>query len=66
MKTRILLLVLAVAAIALMSQPSPREQVGPMSDGGFLLNSGWRIKAAGTQIPVETFPMASAITPDKK
>ena len=28
-----------------MSQPSPREQVGPMSDGGFLLNSGWRIKA---------------------
>src|SRR5271163_4289133 len=66
MKTRILLAVLAVAAMVLMSQPSPREQVGPMSDGGFLLNSGWRIKAAGTQIPVETFPMATVVTPDNK
>ena len=66
MKTRILLAVLAVAAMVLMSQPSPREQVGPMADGGFLLSSGWRIKAAGTQIPVETFPMASVTTPDKK
>ncbi len=50
----------------LLSQPAPREQVGPMSDGGFLLSSGWRIKAAGTQIPVDTLPMATAITPDKK
>jgi YVTN family beta-propeller protein len=66
MKTRILLAVLAVAAMVLMSQPSPREQVGPMADGGFLLSSGWRIKAAGTQIPVETFPMASVTSPDKK
>jgi YVTN family beta-propeller protein len=66
MKTRILLVVVAVAAAVLMSQPSPREQVGPMADGGFLLSSGWRIKAAGTQIPVETFPMASVTTPDKK
>ena len=31
----------------LVSQPSPREQVGPLADGGFLLNSGWRIKPAG-------------------
>ncbi len=66
MKTRILLVVLAVAAMVLMSQPSPREQVGPMADGGFLLSSGWRIKAAGIQIAVETFPMASVVTPDKK
>src|SRR5256885_12599309 len=65
MKTRFLVILLAVAAI-LTSQPAPREQVGPMTDGGFLLNSGWRIKAAGTQIPVETFPMSSAMTPDKK
>ncbi len=35
-------------------------------DGSFLLSSGWRIKAAGTQIPVDTFPMAAAVTPDKK
>jgi hypothetical protein len=66
MKTRIPLLVAATAAAMLMSQPAPREQVGPMSDGGFLLSSGWRIKAAGTQIPVDTFPMATAITPDNK
>ena len=37
-----------------------------MPDGSFLLSSGWRIKAAGTQIPVDTFPMAAAVTPDKK
>jgi YVTN family beta-propeller protein len=58
--------VVMLAAALLISQPSPREQVGPMPDGGFLLSSGWRIKAAGTQIPVDTFPMATAITPDKK
>src|SRR5580698_1477925 len=57
---------LMLGAALSISQPSPREQVGPMPDGGFLLSSGWRIKAAGTQIPVETFPMATAITPDKK
>src|SRR5690242_11787180 len=65
MRTRILVILLALAAV-IFSLPAPREQVGPLSDGGFLLNSGWRIKAAGTQIPVETFPMSSAITPDKK
>ncbi len=59
-------LVLMLGAALLISQPAPREQVGPMPDGGFLLSSGWRIKAAGTQIPVDTFPMATAITPDKK
>ncbi|MGD1073371.1 MAG: alkaline phosphatase family protein [Bryobacteraceae bacterium] len=66
MKTRFLVILLVVAAAILDSQPGAREQVGPLPDGGFLLNSGWRIKAVGTQIPVETFPMASAITPDKK
>src|SRR5580658_1718749 len=55
-----------LAAAILLSQPAPREQVGPMPDGSFLLSSGWRIKAAGTQIPVDTFPMATALTPDKK
>jgi YVTN family beta-propeller protein len=66
MKIRVLLLLMAAAAVILISQPAVREKVGLMSDGGFLLSSGWRIKAAGTQIPVETFPMASVITPDKK
>src|SRR5580658_2640180 len=55
-----------LAAAILLSQPAPREQVGPMPDGSFLLSSGWRIKAAGAQIPVDAFPMATAITPDKK
>ncbi|HTA45260.1 MAG TPA: bifunctional YncE family protein/alkaline phosphatase family protein [Bryobacteraceae bacterium] len=63
---RLRALVLVLAAVALMSQPAPREQVGPQADGSFLLNSGWRIKAAGTQIPLDTLPMAAAVTPDKK
>ena len=66
MKTRLLLIGCMVSAALLISQPAPREHVGPMPDGGFLLSSGWRIKAAGTQIPVDTFPMATAVTPDKK
>jgi YVTN family beta-propeller protein len=57
---------LVLATAALLSQQAPREQVGPLPDGGFLLSSGWRIKPAGTQIPVGTFPMATAVTPDKK
>jgi DNA-binding beta-propeller fold protein YncE len=61
----ILTIVLTTLA-ALMSQPAPREQVGPLPDGSFLLSSGWRIKAAGTSIPVDTFPMAAVVTPDKK
>ncbi len=59
-------LIVFLAALALLSQPVPREQVGMQPDGSFLLSSGWRIKAAGTQIPVDTFPMAAAVTPDKK
>jgi YVTN family beta-propeller protein len=55
-----------LAAALLLSQPSPREQPGPTPDGGVLLSSGWRIKPAGTQIQVDTFPMATAVTPDKK
>ena len=49
---------LLLAAALLCSQPSPREQVGPLPTGGFLLNSGWRLEPAGKQIPLDTFPMA--------
>jgi YVTN family beta-propeller protein len=66
MKTRILVVLLAVAAVTLMSQPTPREQVGYLSDGSFLLSSGWRIHPFGTQVPVDTFPMASLATKDGK
>jgi YVTN family beta-propeller protein len=66
MKTRLLVLFLAAVAVILTSQTPPREQVGFQADGSFLLNSGWRIHPVGMQVPVDTFPMASAVTPDKK
>ncbi len=67
MKTRTIAIIGALAAGAiLVSQTAVRERVGQMADGGFLLSSGWRIKPAGAQIPVDTFPMSTAITPDKK
>jgi YVTN family beta-propeller protein len=62
--TIVLLVVLVALAALLNSAPAPREQVGPLPDGGFLLNSGWRIEAAGKQVPVDTFPMSSALSPD--
>jgi YVTN family beta-propeller protein len=55
-------LLLAVAVLC--SQPAPREQVGPLPGGGFLLNTGWRLTPAGKQIPLDTFPMATALSPD--
>ena len=57
--------VIALAAM-LGSQPAPREQVGPLPGGAFLLNSGWRIDPAGAQVPLDTFPMSSALSPDGK
>jgi YVTN family beta-propeller protein len=50
----------------LCSQPSPREQVGPLPGGAFLLNSGWRLAPAGKQIPLQTLPMSSVVSPDGK
>ncbi|HWE52505.1 MAG TPA: bifunctional YncE family protein/alkaline phosphatase family protein [Bryobacteraceae bacterium] len=67
MRFRTWAIVCALAAGAvLVSQTGVRERVGQMADGGFLLSSGWRIKPAGVQIPVDTFPMSTVITPDKK
>ena len=56
--------ILIAAAVLSSSQPPPREQVGPLADGGFLLNSGWRVKPAGTQIPLDTLPMSSVLSKD--
>jgi len=50
----------------LSSQPAPRERVGPLPDGGYLLNSFWKIAPAGKQIPLDTLPMSSALSPDGK
>ncbi|MCU1327005.1 MAG: beta-propeller repeat protein, partial [Bryobacterales bacterium] len=66
MKLKLLFLTPALAATLLVAQPAPGEQVGPLPDGGVRLTSGWRIKPAGTVIPVDTFPMSTLITPDKK
>src|SRR5580700_5817260 len=61
---------LAVAFISLAallsSQPAPREQVGPLPNGTFLLNSGWRLDPAGKQVPLDTLPMSTALSPDGK
>ena len=57
---------LILLAAVVVSQPEPREQVGPVSGGGYLLNSGWRLEPAGRQIPLDTLPMASALSPDGK
>jgi len=43
-----------------------RERVGPLPDGSFLLNSGWRLRPAGSQIEVDTLPMSVAVAPDGK
>lgn len=40
-----------------------RRAVGP-ADGGFLLNTGWRIRPAGKDLPLSTLPMSHALTPD--
>src|SRR5947199_4795139 len=55
---------LIVGAALVSSQPAPPERVGPLANGGFLLNSGWRLSPAGKQIPLETFPMSLALSRD--
>jgi hypothetical protein len=38
----------------------------PQAGNGELLPTGWRIQPAGRQIPLDTFPMASALSRDGK
>ena len=47
-------------------QNSPREQVGPLPGGGFLLDSGWAIRPVGKQVPVDTFPISTAVSHNGK
>jgi YVTN family beta-propeller protein len=54
------------SAALLVSQAEPREQVGPLPGGAFLLSSGWRLEPVGKQIPLDTFPMASVLSRDGK
>ena len=64
MRKWLVFLVAPLLAALLLSQPEAREQVGPLPSGGFLLNSGWRLQPAGKQLPLDTFPMSSALSPD--
>ena len=53
------------AAAFLISQPGPpKQQVGPLPDGSFLLNTFWRVKPVGRQVPLDTLPMSSALSKD--
>jgi DNA-binding beta-propeller fold protein YncE len=61
-----LVLVVLSLAVLLSSQPPPIEQAGPLEGGGFLLNSGWRLRPAGKQVPLSTLPMSAALSPDGK
>src|SRR5207249_1094491 len=56
----------AVLVGALLSQPAAREQAGKLPDGSFLLPSGWRIRPVGTQIPLDTLPLSTALAPGGK
>lgn len=69
MKRTVFVIAVAIMAVAgwLISQPAPpKEQVGPVAGGGFLLNSGWKITPAGRQIPLDTMPMSSVLSKDGK
>ena len=57
---------LAATAVFLISQPAPPERPGPNSDGSVTLVSGWKLRPAGRQIALSTFPMASQLSPDGK
>ncbi|MGH9657103.1 MAG: beta-propeller fold lactonase family protein, partial [Bryobacteraceae bacterium] len=53
-------------AALVVSQPAPREQVGPLPGGGYRLVSGWKVDPAGRQTPLDTLPMSTALSPDGK
>src|SRR5271165_6732107 len=64
---RVVLAVIFISLAALVSsQTAPREQVGPLANGGFLLNSGWRLQPVGRQVPLDTLPMSTALSQDGK
>ncbi|MBN8730755.1 MAG: beta-propeller fold lactonase family protein [Acidobacteria bacterium] len=67
MKQALFVLPLLGAAAVLLSQPEPVIRVGPLAGGrGFLLPSGWLLRPAGRQAPLDTYPMSSLLTPDGK
>src|SRR5215831_12146153 len=64
MRRHVLLLTSALIVVAgLYSQRARLLTVG-RSGNGFVLNTGWRIQPAGTDIPLSTLPMSHALSPD--
>ena len=61
MKFSIAVAVLMLAAL-LVSQPKPREQVGPLMNGGALVPNGSVVRPAGTQVALDTMPMSSVLS----
>ncbi len=55
-----------LTAAALLSQQPPALRPGALTDGSELLSTGWRVKPAGAQVKVGTFPTSSALTADGK
>ena len=53
-------------ALIVTSQPARQLVAGAQEDGSAILPNGWRVKAAGTQVALETFPMSSALSKDGK
>lgn len=65
MKTLVLLLFSAGGLLVLQTPETPTsapQRVGKLPDGGFLLSSGWTIRPAGEQVPVDTLPMSTALS----
>src|SRR5512133_2693216 len=60
-----------LASLALWSQrerivPPPDAKPGPVDGGGFLLPSGWTVRPAGRQAPLDTLPLAARLLDDGK
>jgi DNA-binding beta-propeller fold protein YncE len=63
---RTILFAAAVVLIgaALYSQRARIQTVGRAEEGSFMLNTGWRIRPAGKNIPLSTLPMSHALAPN--
>lgn len=57
-------ILLTVSAATVISQTARREQPGALADGGYLLNTGWKVSPAGRIVMVSTLPMSNAMSND--
>jgi len=61
--TRLRCLGLLASSLYLAAQSNPADRPGNQTDGAYLLPSGWRVRPAGTQMPLGSFPMSTALSP---